>query len=50
MDIVIDASASLAVIVGEPERDRMVENDQGPHLGGGRAPSRGKLGTHSHRC
>lgn len=32
MDIVIDASAILAVIVGEPERDRIVEITGGHNL------------------
>ncbi|MCU0610731.1 MAG: type II toxin-antitoxin system VapC family toxin [Candidatus Eisenbacteria bacterium] len=32
MDIVIDASAILAVIVGEPERDRIVEMTAGHDL------------------
>lgn len=34
MDIVIDASALLAVIVGEPERDRIVERTTGHSLVG----------------
>jgi len=34
MDIVIDASAILAVIVGEPERDRIVEMTGGHTLVG----------------
>ncbi len=34
MDIVIDASAILAVIVGEPERDRIVEMTSGHNLVG----------------
>lgn len=34
MDIVIDASAILAVIVGEPERDRIVEMTGGHNLVG----------------
>jgi len=34
MDIVIDVSAILAVIVGEPERDRVVEMVAGHHLVG----------------
>ena len=34
MDIVIDASAILAVIVGEPERDRIVEITGGHNLVG----------------
>ena len=34
MDIVIDASAILAVIVGEPERDRIVEMTAGHNMVG----------------
>jgi predicted nucleic acid-binding protein len=34
MDIVIDTSALLAVIVGEPERDRIVELTSGHSLAG----------------
>jgi predicted nucleic acid-binding protein len=34
MDIVIDASAILAVIIGEPERDRIVEMTSGHNLVG----------------
>ncbi|MBI2891675.1 MAG: type II toxin-antitoxin system VapC family toxin [Nitrospirae bacterium] len=34
MDIVIDASAVLAVVVGEPERDRVVEVTTGHNLVG----------------
>jgi len=34
MDIVIDASAILAVIIGEPERDRIVERTKGHNLVG----------------
>jgi predicted nucleic acid-binding protein len=34
MDIVIDASAILAVIIGEPERDRIVEMTGGHNLVG----------------
>ncbi len=34
MDIVIDASAILAVIIGEPERDRVVEITAGHSLVG----------------
>lgn len=34
MDIVIDASAILAVIVGEPEKNRVVEITSGHNLAG----------------
>ena len=50
MDIVIDTSSLLAVIVAEPERDRIVELTTGHSLIGPRFNSLKEIGKPSRRC
>jgi len=49
MDIVIDSSALLAVIMGEPERDRVIELTSGNTLIGP-GPFHGRWAMHSLPC